>query len=395
MDFEIQTVTHEQDSISFTWNDRGGLYKVYKDGMLIYEGTVPECSDGDLKHAKMYTYTIERIEKGQIMDVITMQTSAFAELKSKENPLQQLVFTTIVAKTQIALSWEPLRDVHEYDVYRNGRFMKTVRGNRYIDRDFSLDETVRYAIQCKRPLIKSEELFNVSKSFVSSIFDRLKRKVTTSAAEEGFVLVKQLGKPKNLLQPVMEKERNRMDRWKFSYTTFLADDWVANPNFLSLNRYFKGDGRDFDPHSENFRTRVGVELAYDLERSPMTFTKKIGPSIAYSHLHQFRDKATASLDGIQLERMDHREEESGFHLVHRVGNPLTTAPSIDYEIRAILRQDGTFDMTGIHDAAPHHEVYVMREDDSDWMPIYLAESKGLAWLSRVISRQYWRCSNFE
>ena len=64
--------------------------------------------------------------------------------------------------------------------------------------------------------------------------------------------------------------------------TFLQEEWVMNPNLLSRNRYFKGDDRGFDSNGESYRTRVDIELAYDLERSPLTFTKDIGPSIAYT-----------------------------------------------------------------------------------------------------------------
>ena len=71
-----------------------------------------------------------------------------------ENPLQFLVMTTIVAKTQIALSWEEIKDVDTYEIYRNGIYMQTVKGNRYIDRDFSLDEQYTYRIHSKRPLAK-------------------------------------------------------------------------------------------------------------------------------------------------------------------------------------------------------------------------------------------------
>ena len=99
-----------------------------------------------------------------VVDVIALQTSAFAEQKNKESPLQSLVMTTIVAKTQIALSWEEMKDVAEYDVYRNGTYMTTVADNCYIDRDFSLDEIYTYTIESKRPLVKSEERFNVFQS---------------------------------------------------------------------------------------------------------------------------------------------------------------------------------------------------------------------------------------
>ena len=213
---------------------------------------------------------------------------------------------------------------------------------------------------------------------------------------ERFPVTKVIAKPTRLLIPVQERARRQnVDRWRFRYMTFLEDDWVLNPNPLSRNRFFKGDDRGFDPNGESYRTCVDVELAYDLERSPLTFTKDVGPSIAYNSLKCFRKQATASNDGIILERKDHKENESGFHLIHAVGNPLTAAPSIDYGVRAVMRRDGTFDMSGYHDQAPHHEVYLMRGAGNEWRPIHQAESKGLAWMSEVIAWQYWRVSNFD
>ena len=89
--FEIERVIHEADSISFTWNDTGGFYRVFKDEDHVYEGTACEFSDGDLQQSKMYRYTIERLENGAVVDVIVLQTSAFAQVKQQENPLQSLV----------------------------------------------------------------------------------------------------------------------------------------------------------------------------------------------------------------------------------------------------------------------------------------------------------------
>ncbi|HJF32533.1 MAG TPA: DUF3238 domain-containing protein [Sporosarcina psychrophila] len=395
--FEIQTVLHKPDLIYFTWNDIGGTYNVYKDGHHLYEGTVSEFSDGDFKHAKLYNYVIERVEGGEVVDVIALQTSAFAEKKNKESPLQSLVMTTIVAKTQIALSWEEIKDVDEYDIYRNGTYMKTVTDNRYIDRDFVLDETYTYIIDSKRPLVKSEERFNVFQSVVSSVFGLLNPFSTKEeAAIERFSVSKVIAEPVSLLTPIQDRVRlPNVDRWQFRYATFLKDDWVKNLNPLSRNRFFKGDDRGFDPNGESYRTRVDVELAYDLERSPMTFIKDVGASIAYSSSKRFRKQATASPDGITLKRTNHGESESGFHLTHTVGNPLTPAPAIDYEVRAVMRRDGPFDLTGYHDQSPHHEVYLMRGVGNDWQPIHLSESKGLVWMSEIIAWQYWRISNFE
>ena len=394
--FEVQTVTHQADLIHFTWNDVGGTYNVYRDGKLLYEGTVPEFGDGDFKHAKMYNYAIERVEDGNVVDVIALQTSAYAEQRNVENPLQFLVMTTIVGETQIALSWEEIGGVDEYNVYRNGVYLKTVTKNHYTDRDFSLDETYTYTILSKRPLAKSAESLSGSKSVLAQVFGLLNPTSSNKAAIEEFRVTKLIAEPRKLLVPVLEKaRRTNVNRWKFRYTTFLKEKWIKNPNLLSRDHFFKGDGRGFDSTSERYRTRVDIELAYDEARTPLTLTKDIGQTVAYSASKRFRRKGVASYEGIELKRTDHGREEAGFLLTHAVGNPLVTAPEIDYEVRAVMRRDGMFDMTGFHDQAPHHEIYMSRGAGTDWMPVHLAESQGLAWMSDVIGWQYWRYSNFE
>lgn len=398
MNFEIRHVKHEHDLISFTWNDVGGFYNVYKDGEHLYEGNVPEFQDGDFKHGKLYHYTIERVVNNGVVDVIAMQTSAFAEEKNIENPLQSLVMTTIVAKTQIALSWERIKNIEEYEVFRNGELVDTVKSNRYIDRNISLDQSYAYAIRAKRPLVESEEKLTTLKSMFSTIYGAMNPSTSQKeTASETFTMIKWIGKPNDLLLPVNQRERmlKPVNHWKFRYTTFLREDWIKNPNMLSPNHYFLGDGRGFDPQGESFRTRVDIELAYDLEKHPMTFTKEVGPSIAYDYLKQFKEKKTASPDGITLKRLDHQKEESGFLLEHSVGNPLTTAPNIDYEVKAVLRRHGTFDISGYFDPAPDHEIYLSRGHDGEWEPVLQVESKGLAFMSDIIAYHYWRCSNFE
>ncbi|MCM3744758.1 DUF3238 domain-containing protein [Sporosarcina luteola] len=396
--FEIKSVKHKHDLISFTWNDVGGFYNVYKDGEHLYEGSVPEFQDGDFKHGKLYHYIIERVENNQVVDVIAVQTSAFAEEKSIENPLKSLVMTTIVAKTQIALSWERIKEVDEYEVYRNGEFMAKVGGNSFIDRDIDADQSYVYSIRSRRPLNQSEEMLTSVKSAVSNLFGMLNPSTSTSeSAVETFTTIKSIGKPSKLLRPVNEREQEieTVDRWKFRYTTFLADKWIRNPNPLSPNHFFEGDKRSFDPNGEGFRTRVDIELAYDEKGEPMKFSKEVGPTVAYDHLKRFRVKAKASADGITMSRTDHKKGESGFLLEHSVGNPLTAAPKIDYEVNAVFRRHGTYDMSGYFDPAPHHEIYLMKGRGEEWQPILQVESRGLAFMSEAIAYHYWRCSNFE
>lgn len=395
--FEVETVTHHADLIYFTWNDVGGIYNVYRDGQHLYEGTVPEFRDGDFKHAKMYNYAIERVENGEVVDVIALQTTAFAEQLNQENPLQFLVLTTIVSKTQIALAWEAIEGINTYAIYRNDVWMQTVATNQYSDRDFLLDETYTYTICSQRPLSQSEEALSRSKSIVAQVFGTLNPVSSKKeAAVEVFKMTKFIAKPRRLLTPITEKvSRKHVNRWHFRYATFLQEEWITNPNLFARDHFFKGDGRGFHPEGEGYRTRVDIELAYDRDRIPMTVTKDIGQTISYNYAKKFRRKGVASHDGIIFERMDHGEEEAGFLLTHAVGNPLVTAPDIDYEVLGVMRRNGTFDITGYHDQAPHHEIYLMRGEGADWLPVHQATSKGLAWMSRITAWHYWRFSNFE
>ena len=395
--FEIERVTHEVGSISFTWKDIGGFYRVFKDEDHVYEGTACEFSDGDLQQSKMYRYTIERLKNDSVVDVVVLQTSAFTQEKELENPLQSLVLTTIVAKTQIALSWEEIADVEQYEIYRNGILVDTVQTNTYIDRDFSLDESYTYTVHSTRPLEESEEDLSGGKAVLSKVYGALNPfSSEEEAAVEEYTVIKMIAHPRSLLVPVGERKHGlSVDQWKFRYMTFLAEELIQNPNLLSLNHYFKGDGRGFDVNGESYRTRVDIELDYGLKGSPLTVTKDVGQSVAYNYLKSLRDTETASSKGIEFERSDHGKDEAGFLLNHSVGNPLTTAPEIDYQVHAVLRRDGTFDMTGYHDQAPHHEIYLQRGESSEWMRIYQAESKGLAMMSEVTAWKYWRHSNFQ
>ena len=90
--------------------------------------------------------------------------------------------TTIVAKTQIALSWEEISDVESYEVFRNGVHMKTVQENRFIDRNFSLDEPYIYAVYSKRPLAESGKDLSKSKSVVTHVFDTVNRSSSVAKA---------------------------------------------------------------------------------------------------------------------------------------------------------------------------------------------------------------------
>ena len=393
--FEITSVIHEFGRIAFEWDDAGGTYHVYKDSEHIYEGTSTDFQDTDVIPRNSYKYTIERHVEGVIEDVIVMQTSAFSIEKTPTSPLQSLVTTIIVAKSQIALSWEHIKDTEMYTIYRNGKELSRVESNRFIDRDFELDTPATYAIYCERPVAKSEETFNHTKSFmgkaIALLYAKTKEKKLTV---EGFTMMKSIDAPSLLLTSITGAQpSSSILQWHFRYKTFLEEELVENPNVISPNRYFKGDNRSFDPESDAFRTCVDIQVDFNDSDASLTFTKKVGESISYGLDKKVRDKKTASDEKITMEPLSHGDGELAFQLEHAVGNPLTTAPDINYEVHAIFRKNGTYDLTGFHDQCPNHEIYMTKGKGTRWIPIHKSRSEGLEFMSGVTAYQHWRFLN--
>ncbi len=389
--FEIESVLHKNGMIRFTWHDVGGTYKVYRDDHLLYEGTVASFQDGQVEEGEVYDYSIERIVDEIVVDVIRLQTSAYTKQKNQENPLQSLVLTTIVSKSQIVLYWEKMEGVHEYEIYKNNLFLKKVRNNYYIDQEIETNETSIYRIESKRPVMKSETYFNISKALISTVLE-LPNSLKRQPAMEVFKLMKKIERPTKLLKPTEMRRKIQIDEWRFRYTTFIKDPAVKNPNLLSRNHTFQGDGRDFHPEGTTFRTRVDLSLHYKEPKWPMICTKYTGETVAYNRFGKVRETAKAAYNGIKVERKDRQIGGTEVMVTHDVQNPLVQGPRLNYKVCIVFRKDGVIDLTGFHNQAPHHEIYLMK-DEKRWEPIYLAESNGLIWLSDLTNWRYWRYSN--
>ncbi|AXI00451.1 DUF3238 domain-containing protein [Sporosarcina sp. PTS2304] len=389
--FEIQKMSHTLDELSFTWTDSGGIYRVYRNEQQVYEGTVAKFTDDTLDTEHPFTYTVERVEEGQVKDVIVIQTSALTEVREDEHPLQRLVITTIAASSQIALSWERIKGVEAFDIYRNGKFVQTVEDNRFIDRETSVSESVTYSVSASRPLIDSNQQMNVSKSIAATIFDAV---VPTSSdskpTEEIYTFTIRVNRRDELLRPVADRKRaTSVKEWKFRYTTFLQEDILKNPNLLSPYAYFTGDDRTFDPEGKSFRTRVDMQGKFTENESTLTYTKATGPTIGLNYVKRYKDHDHASVDDIVIERLNEKKSDIHFAILHDVANPLTTSPPIHYEVTGQIDKERNINLVGYHNISPHHEIYLAL-DEEEWRTVHRAESEGLAYLSGVPGDNYWR-----
>ena len=391
--FSIQSMTRHQNVIAFTWLDIGGTYMVYRDGQLVYEGTVPSFTDGMVEEGVQYDYSIECIEDGEI-EVIRVQTVAPSTTQTARNPLTSASFTTIVQAHSIVLLWEEFEGVQAYDIYRNNVLVAEVNGNRYIDHPILDDQTYTYRIQWHRSLAKSEKNFRSGRLMASNFLFMTERKKALQEAIERFTFVKKIAPLQQLLLSTEDRRYHQTTNksvFTLRYTTFIADSVIKHAHILSKHRYFQGDHRQFHPEGKTYRTRVDVMYNLTDQKQPITCMRSVGQTVSFNRFKKVQKKGFANLEDIVVNKCS--STEKGFQLIHSVHNPIVFAPRIDYEVDAFIDEEGVYDVCGWHDEAPHHEVYVAF-DQEKWEPIHLAESKGLLWLADLMGVHYWRFSNF-
>ena len=398
MRLELELLEQTDTSIFFIWTNTGGTCRIERDEKIIYKGTENSFKDEGLTPGELYIYTIERLDLDEkVIDRIKLQTGTENYLDDFVNRLQQITVSTIVSDSKIAIAWGTIEGITSFDIYRNGELLATTEKNQFTDLQADRKEAYTYWIQAKRPLERSEENKKHRKSLLATVFGMVNvRSSQEQAAMEEFWIIKRVASREQLLaeQPT-KKDHIQQPEWRLRYLTFLGEEILPNPNPLSLNRFFKGDGRSFDPESKEYRTRVDLNIRFTEDGALVDFAKDVGTTIAYNWRKKFRKADVASSAGIELKKVKEDLHKVAIDLKHSVGNPLVASPDIDYQVAANFYRVGVYDIIGIHDQAPNHEVYLKDSSNADWGQIHEAEDKGLSWMAGPIASQYWRISNFE
>ena len=398
MRIELELLEQTDTTIFFIWSNTGGTYRVKRDGKLLYEGAENSYTDEGLFPGELYLYTIDRVDlENKVIDRLKFQTGTENHVDDFINRLQTITVTTVVSDSKIALAWGPINGILSYDVYRNGELLATTEKNQFTDLEADRNEDYTYSLHGKRPLEKSEENMKKEKTVLAKLFGIINiRSSQEETANEEFWIIKRVASRAELLaEPPIKKDHIEHPEWQLRYMTFLAEEMLPNPNPLSLNRFFKGDGRSFNPESNEYRTRVDLNIRFREEGAIVDLSKDVGMSIAYNWRRKFRKADAASSNGIELKEVKEDTHKVAISLKHSVGNPLVPSPDIDYQITANFYRVGVYDIIGNHDQAPNHEVYMKDARTADWGHIHKAEGKGLSWMAAPLASHYWRISNFE
>ncbi|MBT2642258.1 DUF3238 domain-containing protein [Bacillus sp. ISL-41] len=389
----LQNIEQDSKHIKLEWKGTNRPYRVYRGEQLVYKGVEPRLVDQNLVPGTLYTYCIETLDDdGDVLDRMRIQTTTAVDFKERENLLEDLLITTIVTPGQISFEWEPIEGVSEYNIFRNGVKLETVTSCAFTDKEIDNDTDHTYRIEARRPLQRSDQVKWELKSVIANAVGVIKRDSSTEmAAAEEFTITKRIGPIKELLKSPQEG-KIKPGNWQLRYTTFLKEKWLKNPNAASQDQIFKGDHRSFDPESSKFRTRG--EVFIDTENPSALLSKATGKTEAFSNEQEPIETVSASAEGIQLEKVLTDDDRVKVHLNHSVSNPLVVSPAIDYHVCGTFYKDNEFDLVGIHDQAPEHEIYLKEPGTDNWQIIHQAHSKGLEMMADPMANHYWRYSTF-
>lgn len=391
---DIALLEQSNRVIYFRWTATDEVCRVKRGDQIVYTGTQNFFKDTEVTEGTLYTYTLERLDhSGQWSDKIKIQTGTENRQLQRDNPLAMLVITTIVSAHRISLAWGKIDGISEFDIYQDGQWVQTVEKNQYTDRQVPNDQSVTYWIRGKRPVDTSTNPSNKKPFTLNKIFGALTPSSSKEkAAMEDFWMTKNVAALDSLLQEQNKPAASVI--WHFRYNTFLPEGVLKNPNLLSPFHYFKGDDRQFDPESTQYRTHVNFTVSLRDNDPTLVWDKQVGPTIGYNWRKKFSKADVASSEKINLEKTAESQQHVSIALTHCVGNPLTTSPNIDYNLTANFYADGVYDLVGVHDQSPNHEVYLKLGTETHWTEIHQSESEGLAFMAGPTANKYWRLSNF-
>ena len=181
------------------------------------------------------------------------------------------------------------------------------------------------------------------------------------------------------------------------YQTFIPDPywdapWPAcSPDFTK--RYvFAGDDRNFDPASNDFKTRFQVTVDW-LNKGALTYSRSVGETRRYEKndsgpILSTVERDTASNNGMQLTTLSNSSTLVHYRLDHSVTNPLCSTfytDSIWYETDVWIARSGAYTVTNTFRRVPNHEIYIKDSDVQNWTAIMQESYVEKECLTKIIS----------
>lgn len=375
-------VENTETTISISWGNIADIYLISLDGKKFSETKKNKISIDNLESGNPYEIKITGLKNGEVIDNVVVQTNTLKsseQNKKKKHKIEVASTTAIFTdhEAKIIFSGVPDDDL-VYDVYRNKEVkVGTLNGKS----DYIYDENLKPETDYRYSVVGEEK-------FSKTEVEKLKKTIVLPKnSEEGLVntfevarSIKTISKEHVVSAASYEHWYNPSDGVEFIYTTFIPMkkfEFDIEKHFRYLGAvkprvdYYKfhGDGRGYDIYglSDAFRTRTYTRVQ---------FPKSGGSTIKFIHdsnKTQGQNRHTgnwrareADMDEVYITNKVQGDTKATFYVKHNAINSLHNAkdvtgktwaaPGISYEFSGEVHKAGYFKLSGLHDAAPNHEM---------------------------------------
>lgn len=429
----VESIVSDNSITLYISNENSEHYEIYRNDTLIHSGNENEFIDKNLEADNIYSYDIVLYnEKNEIIDIVKHKVQTHSKNKLFTQSQKQTLNKTYenekayvkatVNKDNIKLEWTNISDDDgRFVIYKDDVEIATVKSNMFIDNNIINGDSYRYKIVAEQT-VSDERKKEIQKEY-KALGYRLED-IPQSLYNERKTLIKDVMTvervdkeeitKKDLIPELRQLSYDTLDSFMIRYTTFIPMAYVNNNNYLEFDNgtYLKGDGygnsksqwRGFDFFNNSYRTRVDV-FAEWYNGSPSFYYPDpiVNQSVLYENESAIGKScgasgvrcATASNKDIDVIKEHVSNSYIEWRVEHSAAVPFgSTYPAIDYRYDARVFEDGNITITGNHDRAPNHEVYITKAyTDFPQFPLHtfsVADERSFYNLIPIAPNEYWQ-----
>jgi hypothetical protein len=395
---EITSIDSRTNQIELLWSTTQGnnySYQVINDNEIIYSGKESSYIHTNLEEDNAYEYIIKVLNrKSEVLDEIKVRTTTLAinsfeeQYNNENNPnlLKNIILNSVIKKNSIKLDWDDIPGVVNYEVYKNGILVDTVKKSEYKDKKVSGFMEYTYEIKAEGKLSEKrkdnlrvlakmngvtltpeqeEEIF-VQKYSIIRLISPISKQFYNDPSLSNKILYNDMDFKPNLLASTTSTSK----LWAIRYTTFIPMKYAENPyDSVDNIKYFGGDNRSWNSVGSTFRTRTDVNVCFCSAGQSVSMSKNIGTTVGYNSKYEKVDSDTEDGNGIVYDVSELSSSRIKFKVDHASNNPLVPSPDIDYEYDGTFNSTEKFTISGWHDQAPNHEMYIKLPGSSSYTKI--------------------------
>ncbi|MFJ9301985.1 S-layer homology domain-containing protein [Bacillus toyonensis] len=382
------------DSVSLKWTNTADKYNVYLKDKLVWSGSDANYTHESLKDNTRYTFKVVAFDKDSkavdmnIVQVMTKENknkivARAAAPSANTTVLDNVQVVANISQDKIEQKWygKIPDDEGTYDIYRNDVKIGETQSPCFIDTAVTPGIPYFYKIVGKTKITDPQKLKDaIDKGIPKENDGNYYNYFEVGNESKIFKLEEEY----YFASPLMARS-SYMYQFEFLYKTFIPDARISGITTdipFGKGSSFHGDNRTFSYSSEAYRTKTRVLAQFvDGTSKAELLEKKVGQSILYKP-GQNPISDTASNSGISLKTIYSSRDSLVFTVNHEVGIPFKafglSPPAINYWYVASLNMDGDHSVTGRHDLAPSHELYLTRPyTDRKMITMVRDESRGL------------------